>query len=348
MSITSHNETLACRKEMLASEVVIVDGQPGCGKTLFNSIIASMERVELLQYSTIIENICALYYLKKITKDAAIAMFRIEFDLVLYETMMSRNTNFRPSDLSSAFRDVKLFTYIKRLFEKGDELVPEKILLEKPILHFASHNLLGFADLLLGDIIKRMSFIEIVRHPLYMIVQQTLSHENWSTDNNTTRQFHLYINKNNNNVPYYINEWKLDFTKLKPVEKAIYEMDYMTRKAELIKNSHSGNKILTIPFESFVLDPFPVVNKIEKMLETVSSRKTQKVMKTQKVPRGKISDGLSLAIYKRCGWEPPSNSLTEKQELDKRRQFAIDSGAGKEALLLLDQLCEKYEGKYFN
>ena len=32
-------------------------------------------------------------------------------------------------------------------------------------------------------------------------------------------------------------------------------------------------------------------------------------------------------IYKRCGWEPPDSNMSEEEELDKRRQFAINNGA---------------------
>ena len=72
-----------------------------------------------------------------------------------------------------------------------------------------------------------------------MIVQQTLNHENWENENNQARQFHLYINKNGKNVPFFINDWEIDYNELKPVEKAIYEMKYMTDKVRLIKKNNS-------------------------------------------------------------------------------------------------------------
>ena len=69
-------------------------------------------------------------------------------------------------------------------------------------------------------------------------------------------------------------------------------------------------------------------------------------MKKQNVPRKRISDGIPLAIYKRCGWDPPVEGLTERGELDKRRQFAIDQGANKDAIKVLDQMSAKYEETY--
>ena len=73
------------RKNILCEELVIVDGQPGCGKTLFTSIIASMHRVELLQYSAFLENICKVFYEGQISRDATLTMLQLKFDRMLYE-----------------------------------------------------------------------------------------------------------------------------------------------------------------------------------------------------------------------------------------------------------------------
>ena len=83
------------RKENLLHSVVFVDGQAGCGKTLINSIVASYNRVELLNYATEIENLCILKDLNKIEDDAVQTMIKVQMDNVLYETMMSRRVNFR-------------------------------------------------------------------------------------------------------------------------------------------------------------------------------------------------------------------------------------------------------------
>ena len=50
----------------------------------------------------------------------------------------------------------------------------------------------------------------------------------------------------------------------------------------------------------------------------------------------------------RCGWEPPKANLTEKQELEMRRQYAIENDASKKAIDVLDQLSEDYEKKYWS
>jgi len=344
------NEPRLIREKMILENLVLVDGQPGCGKTLFTAIIAAMNRVELLNYSPELENICALKYLKKITDDAVEAMIRIQMDLVIYETMMSRSTNFRPSDLSSAFRNVNVVTYLKRLFAKGDEVIPELIKRKKPILHFATHNLLAFCEPVFKALGKKVVVIEIVRHPLYMLIQQTLNRERHMDSSGAARQFHLYIKYREHQLPFKNFGQEELYLRSNPVERAIYEMQKTTELTETFKNKYQNqynSQILTIPFEPFVLDPWPYFKKIEKLMKSRITRKTRKVIKKQKVPRKKISDGIPLAIYKRCGWEAPDSNMTEEEELDKRRQFAIDNGASEQAISVLDQLCKNYEKDYF-
>ena len=90
------------------------------------------------------------------------------------------------------------------------------------------------------------------------------------------------------------------------------------------------------------------MRRIEDLLGTSVTAKTRKVMKKQKVPRERISDGIPLHVYKRCGWEPAEKGLNEQQELVKRRQFAIENGAGKEAMEALDRMSHDYEKRYLS
>ena len=83
----SNNLNKITRIECLLNEVLIIDGLPGCGKTLFNSILETFERVELLQFSPVIENLCALYELEKIDYHALETLIKIELDLMIYESM---------------------------------------------------------------------------------------------------------------------------------------------------------------------------------------------------------------------------------------------------------------------
>ena len=64
------------------------------------------------------------------------------------------------------------------------------------------------------------------------------------------------------------------------------------------------------------------------------------------MPRKKISDGISLEVYKRYGWEPSIKGFSERDELNKRRDFVIKQGVRKKYLDLLDKHSAEYEKKY--
>jgi len=345
----ANKETLTVRNDILLEHLVLVDGQPGCGKTLFTAIVSAMERVELLNYSCELENLCALNYLNKISNDAVETMIRIQMDLVIYETMMSRRVNFRPTDVSNVFRSANCWTYLKRLFAKGDAVIPERIKREKPILHFATHNLLAFSEPIFSGLGDKVVLIEIVRHPLYMLIQQTLNQINHHVSSGSARQFHLYIKQGEGQVPFWNYGQEELYIKSNPVERAIYEMQKLSELTENYKKQKpEGNdvKVLTIPFEPFTLDPWPYLKKIENLLSSKITSKTRRILKKQNVPRKKISDGIPLAIYKRCGWEAPVAGFSEKDELQKRRDFAVSEGASNKALEVLDKMSEEYEKQY--
>ncbi len=328
-----------------AERVVFVDGQWGCGKTLFSPIIAALKRVELLTYAYEIEHICSLYYLNKISMDASMTMVKMLTDLQLYNTMMGRETNFRPTDLSSVLMDADPWRYFHRLFIKGDEYTPARITAQQPILHLTTHNLLAIADPVFEGLGHRAVVVEIVRHPLYMIKQQYLNMERIIED---PRDFSIYFRWGERSIPFWSYGWEEKYVHANNMENAIYVIEHYTHltevKKKLFKDKYQAS-IVTVPFELFVLDPWPYMRRITQALGAEVTARTRRVIKKQNVPRKRIADGIGLAIYKRCGWVPPQVNATERDELNIRRNFAAQ-GACAEAMAVLDRLSQEYEERY--
>ena len=337
------------RKYYLTKELVIIDGQPGCGKTLFSSIFSSFKRVEIMNYAFEIEWIAKLYKMNKISEDAANSLILMLSDQKLYQTMMGRDTNFRYSDLSSVFNNPFPLTYFSRIFSEGDRSVPKKIKKEKPIMSFTTHDMLDFSDIIFKTFKKMVTFVEIVRHPLYMVKQQTVNMSELT--NNNPRDVALYFDYNNRSLPYFAKDWEDLFIKSNDVDKAIYSMEksYYSNKDKREKlKKNSQIKFITIPFENFVLKPNNYLNKILELLNTEFSSKTKKILSKQRVPRKKIADGISLKIYKRYLWESSKNNTTEKEEILLRRDWAIDKGASMAAIKSLDEISNDYSNTFLN
>ena len=326
------------------NQVVIVDGQGGCGKTLFSSVIAAFDRVELLTYAYELEWICTLWSLKKIDDDAAVTMARSLMDLQIYNTMMGREINFRPSDLSSALRNIHPWRYIKRIFMVGDEAVPERIERQQPILHLTTHNLLGMGDPVFKALGNRLVFIDVARHPLYMLKQMILNMENLYPN---VRNFTLHFNYKGQPTPYYALGWEELFIRSNNEEKAIYKMQYLTKAREAARKSLSEKyraQLITIPFECFVINPWPYMDQMAAVLGSRVTEQTKRMLKKQNVPRKAYAKGVDLKIYRRCGWQPPVSN-NENEEFAQRRQLIVGK-VSTEALQAFDQLCIDYEEKY--
>ena len=334
------------RKAHLAEKVVFVDGLPGCGKTLFSTLISSMDRIELLSYTYEVEHICALYYLDKIPIDAASTMVRMQTDLKLYNTMMGRDVNFRPTDLSSVINNHNPSRYFERLFGLGDEKLPEIIKKERPILNFAVHNLLSYSEPIWQALRDRCVFIEIVRHPLYMVRQQALNMSHLLED---VRDFTVYYSFKERELPYYVHGWEKNFIKSNSMERAIHLIDKLNHRTKIarkkLKEEYQA-KIITIPFELFVLNPEPWMQKIADVLGTNILDSTRKVMSEQNVPRNMVADGIDLEIYKRCGWVPPQEGTNEREELLIRRED-VSREVSNKLISVLDRLSDEYEKMYW-
>ena len=329
------------RKKQLLIKIIFVDGLPECGKTMLLPIISSLQKVELVSYLFEIKFIARTYGLKKISKDAFISLVRMLTDQKLYQTMMGRDTNFRFDDLSSAFQNTNTDKYINRLFQPGNEAIPKKIKKEKPILNIATHDLLRFSEILFQSLAKKLVFIEVVRHPLYMLIQQTLNIENLSSN---PRDIDICYKYRDKIYPYYAQGWEKKFDKFNSAEKAIYYM-YNTSKInkKIRENNVTNKRFITIPFENFVLNPKIYLNKILKTTQTKYSKYTKKILLENKIPRKKIADSIPLNIYKRCGWKPPKKGLSEREELNLRRNFAVKNRVSEEIMHILDKICNEYE-----
>jgi len=194
---------------------------------------------------------------------------------------------------------------------------------------------------------NRLVFINVVRHPLFMVIQQTLNMERLV---NNARDIQVHFEYNGAELPYYTLGWEDLFFKSNPVERAIYTMHYQERARQRVLKEFEESVgeenrpiFIEIPFEHFVKAPEPYLEQIYIAADTMAGKKTAREMRRQRVPRANIVDGIPLSIYKRCGWVPPEKGLSEAEEYEKRRQFVVEQGASKHALSVLDKLCIQYE-----
>ena len=333
-----NNVVRISRKQQLLHKVVMVNGFIGCGKSMLSPIISAFNRVEIMQFAFLIEQICELRGINRIDSDVAESMIRMNADLLLYNIMMGRHSNCRPSDQSSIFNH-KPIEHIRRMLSSGDKSILKVIQDKKPILHLTTHMLLPATPLLFNALREKLIFIELVRHPLYMIIQQEKNFEMYDGPRNQTLRF--MHNEKEHTFFSYGHEMKFD--KSNSFEKAIHSIDWYYSK---LFSKDYDSSVELVPFEKFVKSPDDFMNKFSSILGSPLTKSVKKEMSKQKVPRKLLSDGPALEIYKRCGWQPPQTN-NEKDELNIRREL-VSKNVSNEALDLLDKICEEYVSNFLS
>ena len=333
------------RPPHMAEQVVFVDGLPGCGKTMMSPIVGALARVELMQYAYPLEYACAQHAIGSLTHDAAVATVRLLTDLQLYNVMMSRETNFRISDLSGVRLHPEPWKYVRRLFQPGDAAAVQRIERERPILHLVTHVMFEHAPLLLDALGERATIVEVVRHPLYMLKQQALSMNRLASD---PRDFSIWIEVETGTVPWFAHGWEETFLASNAMDRAIHLVDQLGRRyAQTLSALTPAQRarVLVIPFERFVIDPWPYMHQLAALLDTELNAVTRREMNRQKVPRKMYADGIGRPIYAEYGWQPPARGSDEAHEFALRRAFAAET-ATPEAMAVLDRLSAEYERQH--
>jgi len=341
------SKNIISRKKSMYHKAIIVDGLPGCGKTLFSNLVSTIDRVESMTYAFEMEYYCALNFLNRMDVDTSGSLIKMAADLKIYEMMMGRNVNFRSSDLSGITNYHDPALYFKRLFQDGDITIPDRILEEKPILNLTTHNLLSVSEPIWNALGEDCIFVEIVRHPLYMFRQNLLSIE---ALHGSARHFHVYFDYNGTELPSYVKGWEDLYLKSNTTEKVVHFMDQMISRTNLMRDkikSYSNVKIITIPFEKFVLNPEQEIEAIAKMVGSKILEKTTIEMKKQRVPRKHVAQGLDIDIYKRCGFVPSIDGLTEREELNLRRSDVL-LNADNDTIRVMDRITKEYESLYWH
>ena len=333
------------RHTHIPEKVVFVDGLSGTGKTMMGPILSSFRRTEVHRLDYIYEFTCALRFLNRIEEDAAVLLIRTYTDMACYNAMIGRETNFRWKDLSGVLSNPGGWRYFARLFQPDGDAVLARIARERPILQFSSHQILGIADTLFQALGERIAVVEMVRHPLYLIPHWYSVIDRFGTD---PRVFTVWLHHNGAHLPWFAYGWEEKYLASNKMDRVIYTVDWLSRLAQdalSAMDDGTRQQVLVVPFEQFVVDPWPHLHRLEAHLNTGTTRATLRALTKQKIPRRISAAGKDLPIYRRYNWRPPDADSTDTEELEKRWASAARE-ATTEAMEVLQRMKINYEDTY--
>jgi len=310
----------------MGNRILFIDGLTRTGKSLMGPICSSFEYVEIERIEEYVECLGALYYLGKITQDAAVAYLQHKTDMCIYDSMLSRNINFRVTDHSSVWRSSKILTYMRRLLAKEGDVAVSKISEKKVIFQNMTHDQLMNFNLFHVAFQDRVLVIELFRHPVNLI--DSWLRRGWGMRlGRDPRAFTFTLDFHGTDVPYYAFGWEEEYLDSSPTSRVLKMINVLWKAGMETLNKLSERQkkqILFIPFEGFIQNPFPYLSEIEKFLQTKRTKSTGKALSRERCPR------------------------EYRHEDVHKRKARIINDLPKEESIILEQLSEKYERMYID
>ena len=278
-----------------SNDIIVVDGFWGSGKSVVTSLIGSMTGVEKKKVEHVYEYVCIAHAAQKMDHDAATAFLKIYADLSQYNNLIGREVNLRWSDDSGLRNNPGSFAYLRRLFQSDGDGVAEKINKENLALLIASHELLSVSDLLYDAYGTRLKLVEVVRHPIHLFNNV----RDYTATFERSREFTLSFELNGVKVPWFAAKWAEEFSRSSIADRALLSIarmqDTMIKSIEQIQST--AKLLLVLSFEKTVLEPENTIRQLENFLDRTRTKRTNKVLKQQSLPRTQISAGKATSSF---------------------------------------------------
>ena len=275
------------RNNNLIKEFVLCDGVGSSGKGMLSHIISSFKRVEIQRNDYVFDYIPKVFALNKITEDAAISIIKMEADSFLYNNMISRGINFRPTDSSSVFTNGGRLKYFNRLTLKEGEEAVKRIKKEKPIFSNAPHEALGNCNLFFKAFGTKIKFIYVLRNPVEIIYDWIIRGFGKRIGKDP-REFQLSFNYKKLPVPIFAQKFYKEYSKLNETDRNIRMIDFLHRNnlSSYSKLSPKFKKnVKIILFDDLVTKSNKVITILESFLKTKKTNETKKILIQENCPR---------------------------------------------------------------
>jgi hypothetical protein len=307
------------------NDIIVVDGFWGGGKSVITSIIGSMIGVEKKKVEHVYEYVCIAHSAGKMNSDAATAFLKIYADLSQYNNLIGREVNLRWSDDSGLRNNPGSLTYLKRLFHPGGDSVADQISKKNLALLIASHELIAVSNLLYMSYGSRLKLIEVVRHPVHLFNNV----RDYTAKFERAREFTLSFEVSGVKVPWFAADWADEFVSSSITDRALLSIARM--QSEMISSIDSINAeqkpLLVLSFENAVLRPEDSIEKLENFLNRPRTRRTNRVLRQQNLPRKQISAGKATSSFSFT-----SNSASSEHETYEKVFKEIEDGGSLSAI----------------
>lgn len=272
------------RKEQLLSSLLLVDGVGRSGKVMLAEILTCFEKVQKQEYHEFLEYIPLSYKYGKIDRDMAIAILRTQMDTELYNGMIGRKVNTRPTDYTSIYKYHSPEIYLERQVLQDGPIVAERVGSESPIYMCWCHDLIQKSDLIFDAFSDKVKVIYINRRPIDIIYEWNKKGFGERVGSDPTEMQYL-IEHNSQVVPELAFGWEDEYLSMNPFERVVKMIHTsFKRNYESIK-SVNKQQVMIVNFEQLVTQPNLIVNKITEFLSVEPTSHIKNILERENCPR---------------------------------------------------------------
>ena len=271
--------------DLINENILFVDGLTRVGKTALNQLISGITGVSHPQVFELLEQICPMVLEGEITKEGASALIRLQLNERAYNYELSRNLNFRKTDLTSVHNSQHPEDFFKKLdLVDGDQVLKSR----KEVIHqFLTHDLLVNFEVIRS---LRLPFkmVEVYRNPIETIHSWHSRGWGYRFDQADLRSFTTLFETDNKVVPHYFLGLKENYFECNEVEKCVLMHNHLIRKSisEFDKlGKKEKERIYLVCYEDVLSSPLPMVSKIANFLGCEPSNQMDRYLKIADLPR---------------------------------------------------------------
>jgi hypothetical protein len=273
----------------LIKKLIFLDGLNRSGKLLLGTLVSSLKDMESLEFGENFEHFLPAMKFKKVNKNFSKSFLVNYLNQLIYNKMISRNTNFRSTDRTGVSKYQNPQVYKKRLKMTEGDAVIKRINKSNFFLPLVTHDLMSNYDQL-KKLNLKFSIIQIFRNPFDLVYSWYKSGlgKRWGAD---PRIFSLVININKNNLPWYAYDYKnkRKFEELNEVEKcAIYVTSQIDRTLKNLNKFNYKKNLYVTDYFTLVENTNEELKNIANFLKTDFSNKTKSHIKRERCPNSKV------------------------------------------------------------
>jgi len=273
-------------RKLYLKDLVFVDGFGRSGKFMASPIVASLERVEHLQISWLLEHIPVMYKMGHMTEDAAKVLLQTQVESSLYDTLIGRNANFRLADITGIWNSKNPRVYFDRIQAEDGDAALEVLETAPPILLYLTHDVLCHGDIFFKAFHTNLKIIHIERHPIDIVASWYRKRTVDLVE--SLRNQTLVIRKGDQTLPWYAAGWEDRYLQLSQTDRLVHSFKVLNHMRKTYLDEVSAElrqRICMLRFEDFISDPEPVVARICDFLGTETTAHTRGILIRERCPR---------------------------------------------------------------